>query len=472
MRKRVLIGSVMIPVLCGALWTAYRPDRALRVATAAVSHDLCSETFVSGLDPDQVFAESLKPRPGLRRIARALRYDVDRTDRQVTVTLAGAFASRAVYRDHLGCVVARGPAAAPTLAPASVAPDGTTAAILPEIAGPDAVEPADARLRAVLDHAFAEPDQPPHRWTKAVVVVHDGHVIAERYAPGYGVRTPMLGFSMAKSIINALVGVLVRDGKLTVDEPAPVRAWQGPNDPRRVVTIDQLMRMTSGLDFDETGSAFDRTEQMKYLEPDMATYAESFNLKATPGARWAYSSASTHVLARIIRDAVGGQAEDVLRFAHQELFDPLGMRNVAMEFDATGTPIGSHYVLAAARDWARFGLLYLNDGVVADRRVLPGGWVRYSSSPTNGTDYGAGFWTNVGAHGPAKGRVRMGMPADSFYASGNLGQRVVMIQSEDLVVVRLGRSHHDDGDIEGFERLVSETVAAVRAIRQSEQAAR
>jgi CubicO group peptidase (beta-lactamase class C family) len=147
----------------------------------------------------------------------------------------------------------------------------------------------------------------------------------------------------------------------------------------------------------------------------------------------------------------------------RELFAPLGMRNVTFELDATATPVGSKGMFASARDWARFGLLYLNDGVVGGRRILPPGWVAYSSSPTLDTDYGAGFWTNAATNNAATRRIRGGMPPDAFYASGNLGQRVVIVPSMRLVVVRLGVSQDwPDFDMKGFVRLISDTIAALK----------
>ena len=237
------------------------------------------------------------------------------------------------------------------------------------------VEPSDPALKAALDHAFEEPAEPPFRRTKAVVVVHDGKVIAERYAGGIGVDTPLLGFSMTKSVVNALIGILTQQGLVTPSMPAPIPEWRG--DLRREIEVEHLMRMTTGLALDETNSGFDPASQMVYLHDDMAGFAVNAAVVAPPGTRWAYSSPTTQLLARIVRDAVGGP-EQSLAFAWRELFNPLGMRNVTLEFDASGTLQGSTYMLASARDWAKFGLLYLNDGVVGGKRILHEDWVDFS----------------------------------------------------------------------------------------------
>ena len=297
--------------------------------------------------------------------------------------------------------------------------------------------PTNPALKEALDHAFEEPAEPPFRRTKAVVVVRDGKVIAERYAPGIGVDTPLLGFSMTKSLINALLGIMTQQGLVSPSIPAPIPEWRAASDPRHAIEVEHLMRMTSGLALDETNSGFDPSSQMIYLHDDMAGFAVNAPVIAPPGKRWAYSSATTQLLARIIRDAAGGP-EQTLAFAWRELFNPLGMRSVTLEFDGAGTLQGSTYMLASARDWARFGLLYLNDGVVGGKRILHEDWVDFSAAATLDTDYGAGFWTNRSEHERAKGRVRAGMPRDAFFASGDLGQRIVILPSQHMVVVRLG----------------------------------
>ncbi len=435
----------------------YRPDRALRTATGMVAHDLCSETFVAGLDPQQTFDESIAPRPGMRRLTWALHHEVDPAKRETRASFHGVIASRAVFRHGRGCLLIHGDEQIPGPLPTRVETQSSN--------GPESsVVPAETpRLKTAVDSAFVEPVEAPHRWTKAIVIVRDGRIVAERYAPGYGVDTPLLGFSMTKSVTNALVGILVHQRKLSVTTPAAIKAWQGADDPRRRITLEDLMRMHSGLALDETGSGFDPSNQMFYDEPDMAAYAARAAVVFPPRTHWSYSSASTHLVSRVVRDAVGGTAETVQDFAFRELFDPLGMRRVTFEMDATGTPIGAHYLLASARDWARFGQLYLDDGMVGDRRLLPEGWVRWSSEPTLRTAYGAGWWTNRGDDESAVHRRRIGIPADTLFAFGNLGQRIAVIPSERLVIVRMARAHSPHGDMVGFERLIVDTMAALHS---------
>jgi CubicO group peptidase (beta-lactamase class C family) len=363
-----------------------------------------------------------------------------------------------VFHEGLGCVLLHGPVE-PYVLKVDIAAlkAAKTPPLLPEIAGAAVVEPSNTNLKAALDHAFEEPAEPPFRRTKAVVVVKDGKVIAERYADGVGVDTPLLGFSMTKSVVNALIGLLTQQGQVTPSFTAPIAEWRG--DLRREIEIEHLMRMTSGLALDESNSGFDVSSQMVYLHNDMAGFAVKAPLIAPPGTRWAYSSPSTQILARIIRDAVGGP-EQTLRFAWRELFNPLGMRNVTLEFDGTGTLQGSSAMLASARDWARFGLLYLQDGIVGDRRLLHEDWVDLSAAATLDTEYGAGFYTPRSEHENAKGRISMGIPRDAFFAFGDMGQRIVILQSQRMVIVRLGDSADPTGDIHGLGRLVREVIAA------------
>jgi CubicO group peptidase (beta-lactamase class C family) len=459
LRKWIAVGLVLLALVASTI--IFRPGRALRTATGYVAHNVCSKIFVSGLDPQAVFSETIA-RDSLRRLRPLLSYHLDRAAKTVDVSVAGLFGSRAASHEGFGCVMLFG-SEQPYLLRSDVEALKTpkTPPLLAEIAGPAVVEPTDPALRAALDHAFEEPEAPPFRRTKAIVVVRDGSVIAERYAKGVGIDTQLLGFSMTKSVINALIGIMTQQGLVSPSIPAPIPEWRAASDPRHVIEIEHLLRMTTGLALDETNSGFDPSNQMLYLHSDMAGFAAKAPLIAPPGTRWAYSSSTTQLLARIIRDAVGGP-EQTLAFAWRELFNPLGMREVTLEFDGVGTLQGSMYMLASARDWARFGLLYLNDGVLGGKRILHEDWVDFSAAATLDTNYGAGFWTNRSEHQHAKGLVRLGIPRDAFFASGDQGQRVVIIPSQHMVVVRLGDATDLTGDIRGLGRLVKEAIAATQ----------
>lgn len=454
-KAATILGIGLAAALSGFVLTV-RPDRMVRVGTALTSHTLCSETFVAGLDPERALREILMPMPKMWLIDWGLKIRIDPTLRQVTASVEGLFPNRAVYRPGLGCLVVHG--RMPRVS--RIVGDNAARQIDDPSVRRDA-DTTDRDLRVSVDRDFSRPD----RRTQAVVVMHDGRVIAERYAPGIGPDTPLLGWSATKSVLSALIGILVREGRLTVSEPAPVAAWQGDGDPRKRITVDELLRMTSGIDVDEKDNGLDPFTRALFLKRDMAGFVERAGLESPPGTRWNYTGANATVLSRILRDSVGGNAADVVRFARRELFDPLGMHHVTLEFDATGTPVGAAYMFASARDWARFGTLYADDGVVDGRRILPKGWTRYSAKPTPEASwgYGAGFWTNLGSSPGASNRRRMGMPGDSFFASGLLGQYVVVVPSERLVVARFGETQNwPDFDIDGVSRLVSDVVSVLK----------
>jgi CubicO group peptidase (beta-lactamase class C family) len=463
-RRTILMCAVTTAFGAAALGVWWGRD-VPKVATGFVAAVLCSETFVSGLDPARIFAETTAAMPGAGLIDWALGYELDRANKAVTVTLLGLSLSHSVYRDGLGCHLDHGnPARALTLTAAGKAPQLKP---LPDVAESAPVTPQSPELAAALDRAFAEPAQPPFRRTKAIVVMKDGRIVAERYADGYGVDTPILGFSATKSVISALVGVLVRQGKLAIDRPAPVAAWQQTGDPRHAITIDQLLRHTAGLALGSSlsaslGATLEPVNRMKFMESDMAAFAEAAVLETPPGSAWNYHDGNTLILSQLIRNASGGTPADMLRFAREELFAPLGMRNVTIEFDGAGTPEGSSQMLASVRDWARFGLLYLDDGVVGGKRILPEGWVRYSASPTPNAwvGYGAGFWTNLGDSFGATYRVEHGWPRDAFFAKGTIGQFVIIIPSQQLVIARFGVTPNWPFDADGVSHLVSDVVAA------------
>jgi CubicO group peptidase (beta-lactamase class C family) len=463
-RRNLILILASTAVLSALALTAARARGVPRVATGFVANVVCTETFVSGLDPARVFAETTSAMPGTGLISWALDYRVDRARKDVTVTLFGLGGSHAVYRgEGLGCYLDHGGAVADISVPA---PD-VKAALLPDIAGPSIVEPQTPQLAAALDRAFAEPDKSTPRNTRAVVILKDGRVIAERYADGIGIDTPLLGFSATKSVISALAGILVRKGALRLHEPVSIAAWQGPGDERGAITLDHLLRHTAGLALGSSlqaslASAREPVNRMKFMEPDMAAYAKSMPLETTPGAAWNYHDGNTVILAHLIRQATGGRAADMMRFARQELFEPLGMRNVTLEFDASGNAEGSSQLLASARDWARFGQPYLNDGMAGGKRILPEGWVKYSATPTPSAwvGQGAGFWTNLGDSFGATYRTERGWPRDAFFAKGTIGQYVIIVPSERLVIVRLGRSPNWPPEADGVFDLVRDVVAA------------
>ena len=314
----------------------------------------------------------------------------------------------------------------------------------------DAVDPNPQgvdmeKLNEVVGGAFTEPDPERPRWTRAVVVVHNDKIIAEKYAPGITAETPLIGQSMTKSIASALVRILVGQGKLTVAERVPVREWADEGDPRRAITLNHLLQMSSGLEFNETyASKVTDITEMLYRSGDVGAFAIDKPLKHEPGAQFSYSSGTTNIISTIIKRTLG---EENLSFPRKELFNKIGMRSAVLCPDASGTFVLSLHSYLSARDWARFGLLYLHDGVWEGERILPEGWVEYTRTPTTAKNiwgnggYGAQFWLNASSDPEKTDRRWPGLPEDAFFCLGYEGQSIAIIPSRNLVVVRLGMTH-------------------------------
>jgi len=254
--------------------------------------------------------------------------------------------------------------------------------------------------------------------------------VAERYAAGFSATTPLLGWSMTKSVMAGLVGVLVKDGRLALDQSA---GWSAPDGGRERIRIADLLAMSSGLRFNEAYGAVSDVTRMLYLQPDMAGFARAQPLQHPAGAFWSYSSGTANILSRIVQDAAGALGA---AYPTEKLFKPLGMTSATIETDEDGTLVGSSYMYATARDWARYGLFLLQDGVWQGRRILPEGWVQFVSTPApadKSRGYGGLFWLN-------RGGAWKGLPEDAFMASGHMGQHTMVIPSKDAVIVRMGPS--------------------------------
>jgi CubicO group peptidase (beta-lactamase class C family) len=450
-----VLSIALVLVLPGC--AGWRPDLAARTATGFTSHVMCDEIFVSGLPAPRAFDDRIRSLPGLRAFAWALDARVDDTRREVSVRLGGGFESRARFTDALGCTAL--PASEPAPTPPEVAPPRPPRA---DAAGERPIDGAGTPLAAVLDAAV--PGAGAGHRTRAIVVMHEGRVIGERYADGVGITAPLLGFSLGKSVTNALIGVLVRQGRLQVDAHAPVQAWRGADNPRGAITVAHLLRQTSGLALVQDNSGFDMSSQIMYTVRDKAAASARAPLEVPPGTRWVYADPHYLLLSRIVRDAVGGTGADVERFMRTELFEPIGMHHARIDFDATGTGNGAAHVLASARDWARFGQLYLDDGLAGSRRILPEGWVAWSTRATPDTGYAAGFWTQRPGRVPHWGVPwsLAGAPPDTFFGRGFMGQFVVVIPSRRMVIVRLASATERGDDIEETDRIVTAILAAAR----------
>jgi CubicO group peptidase (beta-lactamase class C family) len=447
LKKKILIGTgiLLLLVLMGGGWYL---SMAVPIGTGYAARYICSSVFTSHRDPEITYREDVAP---INPLSEIIDVNIDHVQEKVVASCFGLFKSTALYREGCGCTLVTGTTEAelrkqgfmnPESAPASQRVSNASwpigAGISPE---PPAGRVNMDKLKGALDAAFAEPDPEKKKLTRAVIVVHDGKLVGERYAPGFDKNTPLLGWSMSKSVTNALVGILVRQGKLRIREPAPVPEWQKAGDPRKSITLDQLMRMSSGLKFDETYEPLHDVTDMLYRSYDFAAYAAEKPLDTEPDGKWAYSSGTANIIARIVRHAAEKNYPRYYDFLRKELFEKVDMHSAVAEPDPSGTFVGSSYMFATPRDWARFGFLYLQDGVWGEERILPEGWVKYSTTPTPKTpqgQYGALFWLNAGTEANPKDRPWPSAPTDTFSARGYQEQYVVIIPSKKLVIVRFG----------------------------------
>jgi CubicO group peptidase (beta-lactamase class C family) len=433
-----------------ALWL--KPPELLRIAANFAAKSVCSNVFLAGRDPDEVLRTDVRL-PGAAML-RLMRASVDRQERVVRAGLLGFIGDgMALARPDSGCaVVADGNLAfarqVGALAAASVTSVDLDAAARDPTAGgaaADAVWPdgESVTTNPALDRVLAA-DALAGPGVRAIVVVDHGRIVAERYSAGFSATTPLLGWSMTKSVIAGAVGALLKDGRLSLEQAA---FWpKAAGDDRDRIRIADLLAMSSGLRFNEGYGAVSDITRMLYLQPDMPGYARAQPLEHTPGEYWSYSSGSANILSRIVQDAAGPVGAN---YPREKLFKPLGMRSAILETDEDGSLVGSSYMYATARDWARYGLFLMQAGVWHGQEILPAGYVAMMASPiaASGGRYGHGLVWVWGSDGKVDGQNpdrEFGIPADTFWMLGHDGQSIAVIASRGLVVVRLGFTPRQD----------------------------
>jgi CubicO group peptidase (beta-lactamase class C family) len=459
--KKILLRAglgLLVLLLTALLYAGYYAPGVMTGINAKV---MCSCVFVTGRTPESVRSKELQVFPGLTLAD----ITVNERDSSVTAKLLWR-ESKAIYRKRLGCTL---------LAEQSEETVRNQDIIRPQLKDPAALDSIDwpmgnrvsaerlpgvdyAGLEKAIDNAFADidPDNPVN--THGIVILYDGELIGERYASGMNYNTRMMGWSMTKSIGNALIGILVRDGMLNIVDPAPVPEWQ--EDERASITVNHLLHASSGLRWSESyfvpSSDF---HNMFIRKDDKAGFAATRDLEHEPGSVFEYSSGTSNLLSRIVRQTVGD--EKYYRFPYERLFHRIGMHTALIEPDASGTFVASSYGFASARDWARFGLLYLNDGVFNGERILPEGWVKYSTSPAPAAvrrEYGAQIWLNLGLPENPADCHEPGIPGDAFFFEGFEQNTVVVIPSRKLVAVRLGVTHNSNFSL---SRFISDVIASI-----------
>ncbi|AIO38715.1 beta-lactamase family protein [Burkholderia cenocepacia] len=440
--KSLILRGAAVALVAALGYTGYMLSRLAPIATGYAAKALCSGVFVSGRPAASVIDVDIMA--GVHPLLKLVRPSIDPARHRAVATFAGFAQREADFRPGLGCTLALGPSR--DVLPAALPPvaDPSAGHAMPVALGTAAAGIDARKLRAALDRAFDEPDPARPRRTRAVVVMWRGRIVAERYAPGFTADTPLPGWSMTKTVTAALAGMLVAQHKLAPDASALLPEWRGHADPRAAITLDQLLRMTSGLAFNEDyDDPLSDVAVMLFTQPDTARYASAKPLAAAPGTQWAYSSGTSAIVARVMRVAMGGTEDDYLTFPRRALFAPLGMRSAVFEPDAAGTLGSASFMYASARDWARFGQLLLQDGVWNGQRLLPEGWVRYLTRVTplsTREEFGAHLWVRVPEPFDDRDTHASPLPADAFHAVGHEGQFVSVVPSRELVVVRLGLS--------------------------------
>ena len=404
------------------------------------SKNLCSAVYLQHRDPSEVIREDLADFP-----LSLGKFSVNEKDSSVTGSVWGIAKSKTIYRKGCGCTlindISEAEVRAQTFSFPSKAlsnsdsvdwPYGDRVAYsFPSNIDNDLLQKA---VRNVMNESSAN-GKPA--FTRAVLVLYDGHIVAEQYAPGFDKNTVMLGWSMSKSFTGAMVGILVNQHKLSVDQPAPVASWT--NSEKSNITIKNLLQQTTGLDFTENYTRPSSVTKMLFRQGDMAAYTASLPLKYRPGTVFNYSSGNSNILSKLIRQVVG--EKNYVAFPYSELFYKINAYSFLLEPDASGTYIGSSYSYATARDFARFGLLYYNNGIWNGEQILPASWVRESVQPSiadKRKHYGYQFWLNGYDENDSTKRWYPDVPADMFFCDGYGGQDVYIIPSEKLIVVRLG----------------------------------
>ncbi|HEX2920493.1 MAG TPA: serine hydrolase domain-containing protein [Bacteroidales bacterium] len=446
--KGIKILSVFLIVLAVILIAAaVYINSLLPIITGYAAKNLCSAVFISGREQSEMESSDLN-----FSFIKFNKNRVDFEDKSVTSKFLWG-KSKAIYREGFGVTLLR-----------DINEEDLLNVVFPKGSGPkynqDTIswplgniitdtlgginrELLDTITEKLVNKNFYRGN------IYAFLVMNKGIPVVEAYKTEFNEDTRFLSWSMAKSFICTMAGILVGQGKLDVNKPVDIKSWK--NDERSRITLNDLLRMQSGLDWNEDYGNRSDVTVMLHCESDMGKYAYEQKAKYQPGSNWYYSSGTTNIVCDLIQHQFNNDSLYYL-FARNELFNKIGMQDAVLEVDPSGSFVGSSYLYATARDYARFALMYLNDGIFNDQRILPEGWVNYCTTETVGSDgkYGAFFWLNK------SGRIKSA-PEDMFSCNGHDGQYIFMIPSKQLAVIILGYS--PDGI--DLDRLFEDLLRAV-----------
>jgi CubicO group peptidase (beta-lactamase class C family) len=449
MKRKIILGflTILLGVLiAGALYL----NSLMPIITGYAAKNLASAVFISGRSQAEVEALDLN--------FSFIKYTSNKVDNDLKrVTSRFLWGkSVAIYREGFGCTLVRDidedslrSLKFPEIAPISYAQDTTlwpSGNVLPDSSTGIDQQKMQQIATALVDkgayggHAFS------------FLVLYKGIPVVEKYNLGINENTRLLSWSMAKSFTSALAGIMQVDGKWDINVPAAIEAWQG--DERKNITINNLLQMQSGLEWNEDYGNRSDVTVMLHDKADFARFAYEKPLKYDPATFWYYSSGTTNIVNHLMREAIGNDNE-YYQFAANRLFNKIGMPDAVFEVDASGTQVGSSYIYATTRDYARFAMLYMNDGVFNGERILPEGWVDYSRTivPNTKGAYGAGFWLNYMNDLPSA-------PSNIYRCQGHNGQRIFIFPDQEMAIVVLGYSPKKTNDMD-FNRLIGDVLGAV-----------
>lgn len=454
---KIIKRSLLIIALGIVSYAVYYLSQALPIVAGYGAKNLCSCVFVANRDPKQIIAQELGG-----ALVNLGTYEAHYEDSSATGSVFGMSKRKAIYRKGVGCTLVSeiteeelrsqkiNLAAKPFLNQDTIAwPSGNKIT--------DSLYNKIEELNKVVDAAFAEPNTANPVNTRAVIIIKDGNILAEKYASSFDQQTKLIGWSMTKTITNAIVGVLVKQGKLKTEEPAPVAEWK--EDDRKKITLHNLLQASSGLAWQEIYGGPSTATNMLFRSRDAGAFAAQSKQESAANTKWYYSSGTTNIISRITKQTIG--IENYHAFPYQEIFFKIGAYSMVIEPDPSGTFVGSSFSYATARDWARFGLLYLNDGVWNNEQILPDGWVKYSTTAADAApqgEYGAQIWLNAGNKNNPNDKRFPEVPNDMYLMDGFEGQSVVMIPSRNMVIVRLGLSQKREFDLNTFVSQVLKVI--------------
>ncbi len=444
MIKKILLGILVI--LIGGFsyaYLTYFPQ--IPAANGYVAKTMCSCTFISGRSQESIQNEDLGESP-----FHLTSTEIDHENQSVTTSMYGMAPRTAVFRGDVGCILLDGD----DNHKISLALNRSTKAnILPSFqkrgldTPPDSSEANLTQLEQAIQNAFDPSLRMDSIKTRAVVVMHKGQVIAEKYAEGIDADTEILGWSMTKSITSTMVGILVKNGLMNLEDNNLFPEW---TDERKDISLKDLLQMQSGLDFVEEYSRTRLSDvtKMLFTSENVFDLPVAKELKYPPGTHWYYSSGTTNLLSKLVKKKLSEEA--YLRLPYDSIFNPIGMNTAIMETDETGIYIGSSFCYATPRDWAKFGQLYLQQGNWNGHQVIDTSWVDFVRTPAAHSkgNYGGQFWLNVN-----KSRLK-DAPEDLYSCNGHLGQYVLIIPSYDLVIVRMGLASPPIFDLNKFVKEV------------------